>query len=242
MADNLKPSQRLTEDEVMAQISTFLFAGNDTTATGISWVMYALCKNSSIQDKLRAEIRAVPNEHPTYEALSSLPYLDAVIRETLRFQPPISGTSRIAAKDCIVPLSTPITRPDGSTLPQLRIAAGTHIFIPIQTTLNDPDVWGPDANEFKPERWLSPNGVPDGAMEIPSIKFLPFLAGPRACIGFRFSITEMKIVIFSLIRVMSFELAVDPDDIEPKARVVTRPRVKSRPEEGFQLPVLVRAL
>ena len=75
-----------------------------------------------------------------------------------------------------------------------RVAKGTNIDIPLQAMANDPVVWGPDVDEFKPERWLSPNGVPDGAMEMPSLKSPTFLAGPRACIGFRFSVMECVII------------------------------------------------
>jgi len=242
MAENLKPSQRLTDKEVMAQISTFLLAGHDTTGTAMTWAIYALCKNRAVQDKLRAEILAFSNDHPTYEELNSLPYLDGVVRENLRLTPPVTTTSRMATEDCIIPLSEPIVKSDGSKMFELRIAEGTHIDIPIRAMANDPVVWGSDCDEFKPERWLSPNGVPDGAMEMPSIKFPTFLAGPRACIGFRFSVMEMKMVLFTLIRAMSFELTVDPNEIETKSGLVVRPRIKSKPEAGWQLPVLIRAL
>lgn len=96
-------------------------------------------------------------------------------------------------------------------------------------------MWGPDAHEFRPERWLEGN-LPEGVLELPSLASPTFLAGPRACIGFRFTLIEyinwlsqrgamiltalvfrrMKAILFSLVRTMKIGLAVPADDIEPK--------------------------
>lgn len=64
--------------------------------------------------------------------------------------------------------------------------------------MTDTSVWGPDAYEFRPERWLTDavHLLPEGVMEIPSIAFPPFLAGTRACIGFRFAMIEFVVPAF----------------------------------------------
>lgn len=84
----------------------------------------------------------------------------------------------------------------------------------------DSATWGPDAATFNPDRWLNNEKLPEGVMELPSVAFPTFLAGPRACIGWRFSFIEMKTILYSLVRVMKFELAVPVDDIEGRSLYV----------------------
>ena len=75
-------------------------------------------------------------------------------------------------------------------LPSISVAKGTGIVVPILAMNRNPDVWGSNAHEFYPERWLDPSTLPDGAQEMPSVHFPTFLAGPRACIGFRITLIE----------------------------------------------------
>ena len=92
-------------------------------SNGISWAIYCLCKDSAIQDKLRAEVTALLSDHPTYEELNALPYLDATVRETLRVYAPIAGTMRTAAEDSVIPLSEPIIMPNGLKTSGLRLVS-----------------------------------------------------------------------------------------------------------------------
>ncbi|KAF8318459.1 cytochrome P450 [Clavulina sp. PMI_390] len=244
MAIDLKPSQKLSDTEVAAQISTFLLAGNDTTANAITWGIYGLCKYPSTQKALRQELVDAFNtlgDSPTLEELNALPYLDAVVRETLRRYSPVMATTRVASRDSVLPLAKPFVDTAGTTHGTLFIPKGATIFVPIGHMQTNCAVWGPDALEFRPERWLHENAslLPEGVNEMPSIAFPTFLAGSRACIGFRFTLAEMKLIFYDLIRVMNFELAVPPEEIEGRTSIVTRPRLASRPSEGWQLPVLV---
>ena len=86
-------------------------------------IIYALCKDRAVQDELRAEVVAVSSDHPTYEELNSLPYLDAVVRETLRLYTPVAATTRTAEEDSVIPLSEPIITPNGSKLFALKLAS-----------------------------------------------------------------------------------------------------------------------
>ena len=94
-------------------------------------------------------------------------------------------------------------------------------------------------NDYRPERWESP---PDAARKIPGVwgNQLTFLGGPRACIGYKFAVVEIKALLFALIRAFEFELAVPVDDIKVKRHVVSRPTLASDPEGGFQLPLKVK--
>lgn len=92
-----------------------------------------------------------------------------------------------------------------------------------------------------PDWWLD-QGPPGASQSIPSVwgNQLTFLAGPRACIGFKFSLIEMKALLFTLIRSFEFELAVPSEQITRKTAIVTQPEVKSEPTKGGQLPMIIR--
>lgn len=90
---------------------TFLFAiiANLSCSTSTTWALYALCNDIAVQNKLREELLEVTTDNPTMDELNALPYLDAVVRETLRVHAPVSSTLRVAVKDDTIPLSTPVT-------------------------------------------------------------------------------------------------------------------------------------
>ena len=91
-----------------------------THSNGISWALYGLCSSPHSQTHLRTEILSLNEESPSYETLNSLPYLDAVIRETLRRFSPASGTTRTASEDCVIPLAKPIMGKDGIARSELQ--------------------------------------------------------------------------------------------------------------------------
>lgn len=86
---------------------------------------------------------------PRWDTLERLPYLDAVVRETLRFCPPVHGTIRVATEDDLIPTSQPITLSNGSTVNHFRILKGSYVHIPIEGLSFSEDIWGKDALEFK---------------------------------------------------------------------------------------------
>ena len=92
---------------------------NLLVSNGVSWAIYGLCTQPSTQLALREELLAVDTDTPTYDEINALPYLDAVIRETLRVFSPVAGTSRIAAEDSVLPLSKPIIDIHGKTHTEL---------------------------------------------------------------------------------------------------------------------------
>ncbi|KAE9404971.1 cytochrome P450 [Gymnopus androsaceus JB14] len=235
-----EPSQRMSDEDVLAQVPTFLAAGHETTATGTTWALYALVGRLDVQQKLRDELYTLQTENPTMEELNSLSYLDAVVRETLRLHAPVPSVMRVAAEDDVIPLSQPVIDRNGVTHNTLSVQKGQAISISILAINRDKAVWGEDALEFKPERWQN---IPEAATSIPGVwgNMMTFLGGAKACIGYRFSLIEMKALLFVLIRGFEFELAVPREEIIKKSAIVQRPRVKSEPEKGSQLPLLVRA-
>lgn len=238
-AAGIPESHRLQDEDVLAQIPTFLVAGHETTSTATTWALFALAQESEMQTKLREELWSVETDTPTMDELNALPYLDRVVRETLRVHSPVPAIGRVATVDDEIPLSQPVTDVYGNIHHSIRIQKGQNVMIPISAVNLYKPIWGEDAEEFKPDRWLSP---PQASSAIPGVwsNQMTFLGGPRACIGYRFSLVEMKALIFVLIRAFTFELAVPANEIIKKASIVQRPLLKSNPEAGNVLPMLIK--
>lgn len=239
MATDIPDSQRLSDEDVLAQVPTFLVAGHETTSNGTTWALFALTQAPEVQKKLRNELFSISTDTPTMDELQSLPFLDAVVRETLRLHAPVASTVRMATKDDLIPVQTPYTDRYGNVLDHIKIGKGDMIMIPILAMNRWKQLWGDDAHEFKPERWEK---LPDAVAEIPGVwgNMLTFLGGPRACIGYRFSLIEMKALLFTLVRSFEFELAVPPEDVGKRSTIVQRPIILSDREGGNYMPLLVK--
>ncbi|KIJ35946.1 hypothetical protein M422DRAFT_34466 [Sphaerobolus stellatus SS14] len=236
MANDLPENQRLSDEEVMAQIPTFLIAGHETTASATTWCLYALSRDQEIQRKLREELLRLDTDNPSMDELNSLPYLDAVIKETMRLHAAVTGISRVATQDDVIPLSKPLADKKGRWRHEILHLNIDQIFIPILCVNRNEEIWGKNALEFRPERWFNLtdkiNGIPG---VVPGV--LSFIAGPRSCIGYRFALVEFKCLIFTLVRAFEFEMAVDPEQIIKKSNIVTRPYIMTEIEKGPQLPL-----
>jgi cytochrome P450 len=104
MAHDLPPTEKLSDHDVMSQISTFVVAGHETTSTSLSWTLHALTLHPEVQDKLREELLSVGSDEPSLEVLEGLPYLDAVVREALRWCSIVPSSIRTCMKDDVVPI------------------------------------------------------------------------------------------------------------------------------------------
>ncbi|CAK5264662.1 unnamed protein product, partial [Mycena citricolor] len=151
--------------------------------------------------------------------------LDFIVLEALRLHPPILENHHQASETIAVPLSESLPETSSSVL---VIPKGTILFIPVNVMQTDPEIWGEDAHLFRPYRFQ------DRAMER---QLFVFSEGPRACIGKRFALTEIKVLTATLIRQFSFRCA---HEIEPFQSFVIRPRVKGQGPSS--LPLLVRRL
>ncbi|GMF24434.1 unnamed protein product [Phytophthora lilii] len=131
-------------------VVNFLVAGRDTTAQALSWFFYNVSQNPRVEAKLRREIyKKLPELMtseccvPTLQQVNKLVYLEAVIKETLRLYPSMPISPKYAVRDTILS--------DGTF-----VAAGTTVCLPLYAMGRMPHVWGLDAAEFKPERWINP--------------------------------------------------------------------------------------
>lgn len=184
-------------------------AATDTTSNTACRILHLLAEHPEAQNRLRQEIiEASSGEDISYDELNQLPYLDAIIRESLRLYPPATLISKEAIADTILPLSEPIVGIDGKMIAEIPIARGTEIYVGILGSNTNKAMWGEDALEWKPERWLSP--LPRTLMEtpIPGVysKLMSFLGGKRACIGFKFAEVEIKTILFVLLSAFTFDV------------------------------------
>ncbi|KAI0655272.1 cytochrome P450 [Cubamyces menziesii] len=243
-AEDTESSLRMTEEEIMAQMKVLILAGYETTSISLTWALIELCRQPEKQARLREELRdQFPASDPTWEQLTNgagLHYLDAVVHEILRLHPPLAVTVRVAAKDDVLPLSQPLRLPNGELTDHVAIPAGQHITVPITGINTSVTFWGPDAHEFRPERWLTDEGVPKKAQEVQGHRhLLTFVDGPRMCLGRGFALAEFKAVLGVLIKNYTFELPNGPETaIEYTRGVLPRPRVAG--EQGACVPMRVR--
>jgi cytochrome P450 len=225
---------RMNEEEVNALMRTIMLAGYETTSISMTWAFIELAKRPDLQNKLRAElIDSFPNSDPTWDQLSQgLPLLDAVVHETLRLHPAVIETVRQAGKDDIIPLSQPLTLADGTVTDQIFVEAGSIVSVPIAAVHRLRSLWGEDAHEFKPERWLNNGeGIGAGAKELQGHRhLLTFTNGPRTCLGKGFALAEFKASFAVLVKHFSFELPGGVDAKVGKAIALTpRPTIVGEP-------------
>lgn len=143
-------------------IRTLLLAGHETTSTALSWGLLELAKHPEIQTRLRKEIHEIEASIKARGRVSfiaadldNMPYTQACLKEILRFHPPAYHTHRAAGKDMVIPLSKSITTKSGKEIKEVAVPKGTRIIMSVAAYNRDKAIWGEDAHEFNPDRWLS---------------------------------------------------------------------------------------
>uniref|UniRef100_A0A452G8S9 Uncharacterized protein n=1 Tax=Capra hircus TaxID=9925 RepID=A0A452G8S9_CAPHI len=202
----------LSDEDIRAEADTFMFEGHDTTASGLSWVLYNLAKHPEYQERCRQEVQELLKDRESKEIewddLAQLPFLTMCIKESLRLHPPVTVISRRCTQDIMLP--------DGRVIPK-----GVICLISIFGTHHNPSVW-PDPEVYDPLRF-----EPENIKGRSPLAFIPFSAGPRNCIGQAFAMTEMKVVLaLTLLR-----FRVLPDEEEPRRK----PELILRAEGGLWL-------
>ncbi|KAI9440827.1 cytochrome P450 [Lactarius indigo] len=235
-------NDRLSEEELLAQMAVIVLAATDTTSSALSRIIHLLALHPDIQDKLRKELKEAcgDNEEMTHDQLVSLPLLEAVCRETLRLYAPVPGVMRTARSDVILPLSSPIHDVDGREIHEIFVPENTNLYIQIYNLNRDPSIWGTDAAEWKPERWLAPRPESVEKANVPSVyaNTMTFIGGPRSCIGFMFSLLEMKVALSQI--VPTFRLAPTEAEVVWRYGGILTPSIKSSIESPHpKLPIMM---
>ncbi|KAG0020225.1 hypothetical protein BGZ82_011649 [Podila clonocystis] len=193
--DNGEP---LSDDNLKDAILNFIIAGRDTTAQAMSWMFYLMHRTSADKNivvKLREEIETVlGNKMPTYESSKDMKYAEACLYEALRLYPSVPRNIKVCVQDDVLPNGVEIRKGEFFQWSPWTMGRAT-------------EIWGPDAKEYHPERWL------DGSKNSPA-KFPAFHAGPRTCLGQQFATIEAMTLMGLMFARFEFEL-VDPDN-EPE--------------------------
>ncbi|XP_035294826.1 cytochrome P450 4A12B isoform X3 [Cricetulus griseus] len=199
----------LSDKDLRAEVDTFMFEGHDTTASGISWIFYALATHPEYQKRCREEVQSLLGDGSsiTWDHLDQMSYTTMCIKEALRLYPPVPGVSR--------DLSTPVTFPDGRSLPK-----GISVLLSFYGLHHNPTVW-PNPEVFDPSRF-----APESSRH--SHSFLPFSGGARNCIGKQFAMNELKVAV--ALTLLRFELLPDPTRIP-----VPIPRLVLKSKNGIHL-------
>jgi cytochrome P450 len=170
----------LSDEEIRDELIVFMLAGHDTTATTLTYALWALGRHLDIQDNVRAEVTAIGDRELTPADLPHLGYTTQVLHEALRLCPPAAGVSRTAMRDITV---------DG-----YRVPAGTTVVFGIYAVHRDPALWE-NPLAFDPDRFNTQNSVGRDRWQ-----YLPFGGGPRSCIGDHFAMLEATLALGTLIR------------------------------------------
>ncbi len=172
--------QSLTDQEICDELIVFLFAGHDTTATTLTYALWALGHHAGYQDRVAAEVAALPDRPLTPEDVPRLAYTTQVVRESLRLCPPGPTGTRMASQDVEV----------GG----YRVEAGTMLVFGRMAVQRDPTLWE-DPLTFDPDRF-----GPDRIKQLDRWQYIPFGGGPRSCIGDHFAMLEVTLALATLIR------------------------------------------
>lgn len=236
---------KLTEEEMFAQMRTILLAGHETSATTLCWVLLELARHPEVQARLREEIReteravrARGGSDFTANDLDNMQYLHAVIKESMRFHPALYQNYRQAARDDVIPLSKPIPGPDGQLTDKLPIAKGTKIILSIAAYNRNEEIFGEDAHEYSPDRWLDQKDKKGPTVGVYG-NLLTFAGGNRTCIGWRFALYEVLSLTVEIIN--NFELSPTPDlqRLRREACLVMLPTLEGEQLKGENLPLRV---
>lgn len=170
--DGAAMTDRLLRDEVM----TLLLAGHETTANALSWCLVRLADDPAIRERLEREVDDVLGARsPAIEDLPRLPFLEAVLKETMRLHPPAYLVGRYTIRDL--------------ELGEAFLPAGTLVLVNIYG-IHRSSKFFEDPTRFKPERFLAPNEA-----AIPKRAYMPFGTGPRTCIGNHFALLEGRLAL-----------------------------------------------
>ncbi|EGO00621.1 hypothetical protein SERLA73DRAFT_178475 [Serpula lacrymans var. lacrymans S7.3] len=237
---------KLTEEELLAQMRTVLFAGHETTSNTVSWALLELARNPKIQDRLRAEIRATEvsvrargDSEFTIADFDAMPYTIAVMKEVLRFHPVAYHVHRYAGRDDVLPLSRPMTTVSGKIVSEVPIPKGIRIIASIAGYNRNKDVWGEDAHTFNPDRWLTGKTEKKGTSVGVYGNLMTFLGGIRSCIGWRFAVVEIQAFLIEMVNNFEFSLTEKSNRIRREACLVMVPTVEGEVEKGVQMPLSV---
>ncbi|MCJ1405290.1 hypothetical protein MMC11_008517 [Xylographa trunciseda] len=190
--------------ELRSQLLNIIVAGRDTTASLLGWMFYTLARHPDVYARLRGIVLASFGTYPdsselTYVNLKNCTYLQHCLNEVLRLYPLVPVNSRRAVRDTTLPRGG---GPDGMS--KIFVRKDQQVDYSVHVMHHRTSLWGADADEFKPERWVGRK---------PGWEYLPFNGGPRICLGQQFALTEASYITVRLLQRFDAIESWDPDRV-----------------------------
>ncbi|XP_045448676.1 cytochrome P450 9e2-like [Melitaea cinxia] len=182
--------RELTDFDLVSQAVSFFANGYDTVSSTLSFALHELALQPEIQERLAQEIKlehARQGNKVTLQSIQNMEYMDMVISETLRLWPPRTNLQRLCTKDIN------IGKPNPTATADYIVRRGETITIPIWAIHRDPNLF-PNPNKFDPERFSEENKA-----KINPMSYMPFGAGSRSCIGSKFALCELKVLLYYIL-------------------------------------------
>ncbi|KAH6798678.1 hypothetical protein C2S51_035162 [Perilla frutescens var. frutescens] len=206
------PNIRISLDDIVDECKVFFIAGHDTTSSLLSWTAFLLSNYPDWQEKAREEVlRLFGQEKPTAEGISRLKIMTMILNEALRLYTPVIAITRKVDRE--------------TRLGNYRVPKNVEVIVPPLALHRNHEIWGDDARVFKPERFG--DGVAK-AVDGNSMAFLPFGAGPRACVGLNFAANEAKITLCMILQ--RYKLRLSPNYVHAPSRLLA-----VTPQHGIQI-------
>ncbi|MFB6188553.1 MAG: cytochrome P450 [Halapricum sp.] len=211
----LQAERPMDTETIRDQVLTLLLAGHETTAQALTFTAYLLATHPEIDRRLQTELDDVlDGDRPTVEDLDALPYLERVVRESMRLYPPVPGIVRQPTTDVEI---GGYTIPEGET-----VVLSQWVVHRDQRSFDNPLA-------FDPDRWER-----RGREDRHPFAYFPFSGGPRRCVGDRFALLEARLVLARLLQDVRFETV-------PETSLDLAPSITLRPADGLDLRVVPRA-
>ncbi|KAF7837918.1 cytochrome P450 72A15-like [Senna tora] len=209
--DDGNESYKMTEEDVVEECKQFYVAGHETTSSWLTWTMVVLAMHPDWQEKARNEVLQIGHRQElNYKTITKLKIINMILYEVVRLYPPVIALYQHTSKE--------------TKIGDISLPSGVDLTLPILLLNHDPQIWGDDAEEFKPERFSE--GVSKASNE--QLAFFPFSWGPRTCIGQNFAMLEAKMAIAMILQHFSWDLS--PSYVHAPYTVMTL-----QPQHGAQI-------
>lgn len=207
MLDIAEKLPDFTEEDIINEANTFMLAGQDSVGASVAFTLFLLAKHKEVQEKCWDELSDIfvgdeDQRTPTMDDLRQMKYMDQCIKESLRLYPSVPILARQISEDIQM---------GDHVLPQ-----GSLVAINAYATHRLEHIY-PDPDKFDPERF-----TPENSEKRHSCAFIPFAAGPRQCLGYKYAYLEMKTIISRILRSYTLETIPGKDEIKPAFRITLR--------------------
>lgn len=198
--------EQIDDEGIREEVDTFMFAGHDTTSTALVFLLSLIAKHKDVQERIREEVNSVMNQENyqmTIPVLQEFLYLERCIKESLRLYPSVHFISRYLTEDM--------------QLKKYLIPAGTNVRVSIFHLHRNPEFW-PNPDVFDPDRFL-----PENSSKRNPFCFIPFSAGLRNCIGQKYAMFEIKLMVAHILHNFYLEPVEELDEVKLIGNIILRP-------------------